>query len=138
MIDPQAIVVEARTWVGTMFLHQGRNRQGCDCLGFISAVMADLGDSTFMQNLPHNYSRNPQGSLIAGIGRLCALSGLQPATLITFQFPKAEHPSHAALFTGSTIIHADQTVGKVVEHSYAGAWPRLTHSIWTIPGVKYV
>ena len=39
MPDPDAIVVEARAWIGTPYLHQASLKGvGCDCLGLLRGV----------------------------------------------------------------------------------------------------
>lgn len=137
MIPPDAVVDRARTWLGVRFLHQGRSHAGADCLGFIAAVLGELGDGTALEHLPANYARNPQSLLVDKLTALCLRGPLVPATLILIKFPLTEHPSHAAIFTGESMIHSDQMAGKVVEHSYAGPWLKRTDSIWQLPGVTY-
>lgn len=137
MISPMAVIDQARSWKEVKFLHQGRTRMGCDCLGFIAACMAELNSWTLLYNLPNDYARNPQSLLIDGLKQLSHEIPLQPAALILFQFPKTDHPSHAAIYTGESMIHAHQPNGKVVEHGYRGLWLKHTKSIWAIPMVTY-
>lgn len=138
MISPQEVVDQARSWIGVKFQHQGRTRMGCDCLGFIAACMAELNSWTLIHGLPVDYARNPQSLLIDGLNRLSEEIQLKPGALILFQFPKAEHPSHAAIYTGESMIHAHQPNGKVVEHGYRGPWLKYTKSYWALPLVTYL
>ena len=45
----KAIILEARTWIGTRFRHQGRIKKseqdngGCDCLGLVLGIARNLG-----------------------------------------------------------------------------------------------
>lgn len=137
MITAEQVVSQAREWLGVPFLHQGRSRHGCDCLGFIAASMAELNSWTLLYNLPGDYARNPQRLLIDGLTELTRPISLQAGTLILFQFPNAEHPSHAAIYTGESMIHAHEPNGKVVEHGYRGPWLKYTKSIWALPMVTY-
>lgn len=137
MIPAAALIAQAREWVGVPFVHQGRSRVGADCLGSVAAIAAELGSRVLLQHLPCNYGRNPQALLIEGLTNLCRNIELEPAALILFQFPQAKFPSHAAIYTGESIIHAFERVGKVVETSYGQPWLRLTHSVWALPLVVY-
>lgn len=137
MISVEQLVANSREWVGTKFVHQGRSRFGCDCLGLIAADLAELGSRVLLNHLPKNYGRNPQSLLIDGLTNLCRTIDLEPGALVLFQFPKAEFPSHAAIYTGESIIHAFQSEGKVVETSLGAPWTRLAHSNWALPLVVY-
>lgn len=52
------IVEEALTWVGTKWVHQGRTRNGVDCVGLLCKV-ADKFNMYYEDKT--NYSRNPNG-----------------------------------------------------------------------------
>ena len=42
----QTMIDEAREWIGTPFVHQGRTKgQACDCLGLVIAVAKAAGYS---------------------------------------------------------------------------------------------
>lgn len=137
MIAPQAVIDQAREWVGVKFLHQGRTRFGADCLGFIAALMAELGSRGFLDNLPHNYARDPNALLLERLPDVSRQIELQPAALLLIQFPRAKLPSHAGIFTGKSIIHCYQIEGEVVEHTYGEPWIARTKSIWALPLVTY-
>jgi cell wall-associated NlpC family hydrolase len=136
-IEPAAVIENARSWVGVRFRHQGRTRFGVDCLGFIAAVCSELGSTTPMMNLPPDYARAPQQQLLSTLQGLCRQIPLQPGALVLIQWPTVQFPSHAAIYTGSTIIHSYQAEGKVVEHGYRGPWVARTASIWALPEVVY-
>jgi hypothetical protein len=57
---------------------------------------------------------------------------------VLIQFPNTSHPSHAGIFTGSTLIHCYQGVGRVVEHGYQRPWIKRTAGFWAIPMVMYL
>jgi cell wall-associated NlpC family hydrolase len=137
MIEPCAVIAQAREWLGVPFLHQGRSRNGCDCLGFIAACLAELGSAALLEHLPRAYGRMPQKLLIDGLEELSREIPLQPAAIVTIKFPRTEFPSHAAIFTGDTLIHCFESERKVVEHGYREPWIRRTASIWAAPLVAY-
>jgi cell wall-associated NlpC family hydrolase len=138
MIQTQDLISQAREWMGVRFLHQGRTRFGCDCLGFIAGVLHELGSEVLLDNLPRAYGRNPQALLKAGLGGLThELTSLEAGALIVVQFPQAKYASHAALYTGESIIHQFESVGKVTEHGYRGAWVKQSDSVWALPLVVY-
>lgn len=136
MISPQQVIDEARAWVGVPFLHQGRSRQGVDCIGLIIVVAKDLGlvPAEFDSR---NYGRAPgDGRLLVEIAERCAeVTVAEPATLVVIRWNR--DPFHVAICTGPTLIHSNSTVGKVVEHGYRHPWPKLTVSIWRLPEVSY-
>lgn len=136
-MTPDAVIAQARDWVGVRFLHQGRGRTGADCIGFLAGMLAELGLSQAIDAMPHNYARAPQARLLKGVWELCTACELKPAALLLIKLPLTDHPSHAAIFTGVSMIHSDGMHGKVVEHAYAGLWVKRTHSIWELPGVMY-
>jgi len=137
VITREQLIAQARQWVGVKFLHQGRSRDGADCLGFISAMLSELGDGVFLNNLPQNYGRSPQAILLESLTRLTHKIPLQPAALVLIQWPMTPYPSHAGIFTGSNLIHCTQENLKVVEHGYRAPWPKRTASVWALPGVTY-
>jgi len=137
VISIEQLVANSREWIGTRFVHQGRTRIGCDCLGMVAADLAELGSKILLNHLPINYGRNPQALLIDGLTDLCNPRALEPGVLVTFKFPDAQFPSHAAIYTGESIIHAFERVGKVVETRYEDPWLRMAHSTWALPLVMY-
>lgn len=137
MITPEQLVEAARHWVGVKFLHQGRSRDGADCLGFIAALLSELGNGVFLDNLPENYGREPQALLLTRLTELTHQIPLQPAALVLIQWPKQAFPSHAGIFTGVNLVHCTQENRKVIEHGYRGPWLRRTASVWALPGVTY-
>lgn len=137
MIAPAQVVDNARSWLGVKFMHQGRTRNGCDCLGFIAACMNELGSPTLLDNLPVNYARDPQALLVSGLKELTREIPLEAGALILFQFPRTAYPSHAAIYTGESMIHSHEPNLKVVEHGYRAAWLKYTRGIWALPLVVY-
>jgi cell wall-associated NlpC family hydrolase len=116
------VIEIARACLNTPFRHQGRiPGLALDCAGLAIHVVKELG-------LPykdmHNYSRVPHD------GKLRAMMELQPCLepvttpepgdVLLMRFGK--EPTHVAIFTGTTIIHAYEHVGKVCEHGLDADW----------------
>jgi cell wall-associated NlpC family hydrolase len=134
-MTPAAVVAEARSWVGVPFRHQGRSRGGIDCVGLPIIIGQSLG--LFDQRFDvANYGRLPSGELDVRVQDHCLpATAAAPGTLVVIAWTKVA--AHVALCTGETLIHAYESVGRVIEHGYRGRWIRLTHSIWRLPGVAY-
>lgn len=136
-MTPARVIAQAREWRGVRFLHQGRARTGADCIGSLAGILAELGLPQAIEAMPHNYARAPQAQLLEGVQALCVPCELKPAALLLIKLPLTDYPSHAALYTGVSMIHSDGMHGCVVEHAYAGPWMKRTHSVWELPGVAY-
>lgn len=137
MITPDQVIAVARSWVGVRFLHQGRTRNGIDCIGLALAVGEEL------ELLPagvdqRNYARHPSSSLLVEeISKVCTPAGVaEPASLLVIAWGR--DPYHVAICTGPTMIHASYSARKVVENGFRHPWPKLTRSAWRLPGVAYV
>lgn len=137
MIAPAALIAQARQWLGVRFLHQGRTRLGCDCMGFIAGALAELNARTALALLPVNYGREPQALLIDTLTRCCQPIALQPGALVLIQWPQTADPSHAAIYTGSSLLHCYEAVGEVIEHGYRPPWTTRTASVWSLPEVQH-
>lgn len=134
-MTPAAVITEARRWVGVPFRHQGRDGYGIDCVGLPIVVCQALGiiGETFEIT---NYGRVPTGELLPRLQAHCTpMARARPGALVVIAWTKVA--AHVAICTGETLIHAYQSVGRVVEHGYQGRWIRLTHSTWALPGVRY-
>jgi cell wall-associated NlpC family hydrolase len=132
---PARVIDEARGWVGVPFRHQGRDYTGIDCVGLPIVVGQSLG--IFDQRLDiANYGRLPTGELVERLREHCQpIPKAVPGALVVIAWTKIA--AHVAIFTGETLIHAYESVGRVVEHGYRGRWIRMTHSAWALPGVEY-
>ena len=58
MHSRDAVVEKARGWLGTRWMHQGRNKGGIDCCGLVIVVGNDLGLFTYETN---DYDRRTTG-----------------------------------------------------------------------------
>ena len=134
-VTPQQVIAEARGWLGVPFRHQGRARSGIDCVGLPIVVGQALG--IFSRRLEvANYGRLPSAELVERLMQHCVrLPSPVPGSLVAIAWTRTA--AHVALCTGDTLVHAYESVGRVVEHGYRGRWIRLTHSAWALPGVCY-
>lgn len=135
MVTAEDLNAAARGWVGVPFAHQGRTRQGVDCVGLPIVILQQLGVLPARFEVPA-YGRLPSAELIERLMAHCVrLPAPVPGTLVAVAWTKTA--AHVAICTGDTLIHAYESVGRVVEHGYRGRWIRLTHSAWALPGVSY-
>jgi NlpC/P60 family putative phage cell wall peptidase len=144
-VTREDIVIEARSWVGTPYLHQGRAKGlGVDCGGLIGGVAVALGivpanwwDADFA---PHaGYGRRASGdSLLAVLRKFMA--EVTPASarlgdVLAFRFSR--NAQHLAIQGPGTMIHAlrGATIGRVVEQGIDARWRGRIVSAFSYPGV---
>ena len=125
-MTPEDIIAAARELVGMPFRHQGRAHTGkTDCAGVACHVAARNG---IEYNDQGDYPRLPGGgrleSALDGQPHLVrvAAADMQSGDLLLMRF--SGEPQHLAIYTGNTIVHAYERVGKVVEHGMDSAWRR--------------
>lgn len=146
LITPETIIAIAESWVGVPYRHQGRSRFGVDCVGLPIEVMREAGILPGRFDARADYGRRPSWPDLRGeLDRWCIRSReLVPASLIAIRWPRAEDPSHIAIYTGTHIIHAYRKQSGVVRVGYRGHWVKLTARderglplAWRLPGVRY-
>ena len=139
MVPREDVVAQARSWAGVRWVHQGRSREGIDCIGLVVAVRAELGIGTYDV---HGYPRAPDGSFLshffeAGGVRVAILSA-QPADLLLFK--DAKSPCHVGIVTANDngilcMIHAYAGRHKVIEEPVIHEWPTKWVCAIQMPGV---
>ncbi len=154
------IVREARSWLGTQFMHQGRVKRttqhagGCDCIGLIAGIARDLKLNSHMYQpnrqafvpLAHfdtqDYPRVPDGTRLKRTLDGCCiptnLDQLKPADILLFKLTK--QPQHVAMVSAFRhgrfdIIHAYMHAGKVVEHPLDARWLTRIVSAYSLPHI---
>ncbi|MBU9608255.1 NlpC/P60 family protein [Burkholderia multivorans] len=134
MITRDAIVTEARTWLGTPYRHQGRIKGiAVDCVGLVIGVCQALGipcrDET-------GYSRRPDGTLTPALTvQTLPVEGLPlPGDIAVFHWQGES--VHLAIVTGEDrIIHALAINRRVCEHRLDERMQRMIKMCRRIPGV---
>ena len=143
MLTGNDVVIEARTWIGTPFKHQGRLKHlGVDCVGLIYCVGRDLGiidaDMATQKAMKYlSYPEIPKNSIVrracedylVHIHRLKA----RPGDVILMDFGRVAR--HVGIFTGSTIIHVTARTGRCVEHSINQSWKNRFCGYYRYPGL---
>ena len=138
MITRQNVVDAARAWLGTPWKHQGRNRQGIDCIGLPVVVARTLGLSTYDS---FAYSREPVAREFmshfykAGCVRIDPKKG-RDGDLVLFH--QAGYPCHAGILSTlhdrPAVIHAHLGHRKVVEEVLQP--DASTMAVFTLPNVE--
>ena len=136
----EAFVAAARGWLGTPFHHQAAVRQvGCDCIGLIRGVTAELGLSqgTVGDACYQGYSHVPDPRLLLrGLGENLTrvrggLAKALPGDILLFRIDK--DPQHLALKTDAGMIHGYARKLRVVEHGIDDTWRARFVSAWRLP-----
>lgn len=136
-----AVVAEARTWLGTPWVHQQRRKGvAVDCAGLVIGVARSLGLVAEDFDIS-GYSRHPDGSLLA----LCAQhmvplvrDAMQPGDVLVLAI---EHdPQHMGIVGdyrhgGLSLIHAASGLGRVIETRLMFARNAVFRGAFALPGV---
>lgn len=142
MIEPSAIIAEARSWLGTVFHHQAAIKGvGCDCVGLITGTGAAFGWQPDPQQFKRfrNYAKLPNpGRMLEALNLfLVPVDGPPALADILYLQWRTDLPTHLAIFADldgrPTIIHALSEAGIVIEHGYVDPWPGRLHSVWRYP-----
>jgi cell wall-associated NlpC family hydrolase len=136
------VVTEARTWIGTPWVHQHTGKgSGCDCAGLVIGVARALGLVPSGFNVPA-YGRQPNGTLLA----LCEehmkpISRGQMAPGDVIAVATAQNPRHLGILAdyvhgGLSLIHSTD-IGKrgVVETRLMFAQNFRFVAAYRLPGV---
>ena len=133
-VSREAIVAEARTWLGTPFRHQGRLKGvGVDCAGVVIGVATEL-------EIPCNdvsgYGRIPSKGkfhteLSARLDPI-QLSDVLPGDMMTFAWRgEAQHIAIVSTVGEHILlIHAWQEIGSCVENIFDPIWQQRLRGCW--------
>jgi NlpC/P60 family putative phage cell wall peptidase len=139
VISAQAVIDEARRWLGTPYQHQARLLGvGVDCAGLIMGIGKSLG---LLDVDYRGYSDMPHGGTLRAIcdKHLTRIAEPEPGAVALMSWATAPgQEQHLAVLTErGTIIHAHAHVGGCVEHRYALAWQARTRTLYRLPGVTW-
>lgn len=135
-VSREDIYLEARKWIGTRWVHQGRSKFGVDCAGMVILVGQALG-------LPaedlQGYRRSPDGVVFRQHMFKQTTFEAQPRPGSIAMFREAKYPTHTGIFGFKddvlTIIHAHMPYGKVVEEPFIHEWPGKLVAVRNFIGV---
>lgn len=144
MVTREAIVVAARSWLGTPYHHQASLKGvGSDCLGLIRGIWRELFGPE-PETMPA-YTRdwgNATGSetlLAAAARHLVMLDDMGAAGLgdvLVFRMRDEGVAKHAGILTGpSRLVHAQEGLG-VIEIELGRWWRRRAAAAFGFPGVR--
>lgn len=149
-ITREAIVAQARSWIGTPFHHQGRVKGvGVDCIGLLVGIAAELA-LTDDKGIPladydkPNYSPLPDGkNLKSAVSlHLLELPSIGEALLGDVYLFRFQHdPQHVGILSelpdgAPSIIHCYSNTGKVVEHRLNDTWRKLIVAAYRFPNLQ--
>lgn len=137
-VNPEDIVAEARKWLGTKWVHQGRSKAGIDCAGLLIRVGAALG---LEARDKVGYKRTPDGhSFLNHIREQSDLSTAEvPGCIAVFR--ERHLPCHVGILSekhGVThVIHASMGIGSVVEEPLSHSLRENLTEVRRFRGVDY-
>ena len=132
-----ALIAEARTYLGVPWKHQGRNKKGVDCVGFIILALKKVKVKV---NVIKGYARRPDGKRLKEImdnqpNLTVTQPPYKPGDIVLFRIRK--DPQHIALLTGTenqlNMIHSfNGGEKKVVEHIFADYWKEKIVAVYRL------
>lgn len=142
------ILVEARSWLGTPWHHQGHTKgRNCDCIGLVVEVLRSCG---YIPEFVYPvYDRMPHGDEITPYLKKYLegpidLKDALPGDVVQITWGKRipmhlaffGNYAHVAISAPLSLIHSMLMPGFVAEHIYIGEWIERTKGIYRIPGVS--
>jgi hypothetical protein len=125
-VTSDAVIAEARRWLGTPWRHQGRTRAGVDCAGLVVMVARTLGLADYDAA---GYSRRASGfdfvrHFQAAMESVRVAEAMPGDVLV---FADGAYPCHCGFLSlwqdHPHLIHAHVSRRQVVEEPYIGEWP---------------
>lgn len=101
------VVVKAREFIGTRYRHQGRSREGVDCIGLPACVRAELGLET-LDVTDYGRRASDESMLEWCRERMVTVAELQPGDILVMAFGTDRHMAIVGDYPhgGFSIIHA--------------------------------
>lgn len=139
------IIAAARRLIGVPFCHQGRTRQGLDCLGLLMMVAEEnrltFAGASATEHDSTTYGHRPDtAQLMAGLCRYLQRvtpDAMQPADIALMQVDGL--PQHLAIISDYPdghflgMIHAYAPARKVVEHRLCEHWQQALYAVFRLP-----
>lgn len=145
MLEPDAILREARRWLGTPYQHQAQLiGHGVDCAQLVIAVGLALGllDDDARGETQYGRLPNPKRAADAVARHLRRIEEPRPGDVLFIEW-RPNVPTHLAFLAAApagypTMIHACGDSGRVVEHRIDSVWARRINSAWRFRGLSDV
>lgn len=142
MITRQAVLAEARTWIGTPYQHQASAKgAGCDCLGLVRGVWrACYGDEPEIAPpyTPDWAERHGAETLLEAARRHLVeipLSGAAPGDVLLFRMHPSAPAKHCAILDEEErIVHA-YWARAVVRSRFAPWWRSRCAAAFSFPDI---
>lgn len=131
------IMAYAQSFVGVRWQHQGRSRNGIDCLGLIELTLRHFNlYPAELNDLPLDYTRFPSKRMMLEVRRrMSVLTKPNSGGIGLFKYLQQPYAFHIGFVGSTTLIHSDLMVGRVVEQSFRHPWTNRCTGIYAIPGV---
>lgn len=119
-------IESASSYLGTRWIHQGRNRSGVDCVGLVVTALRDIGVE--VADLV-GYRRVSDGLVFMNHIRSLTDPSEEIYPGLIGLFRDGTQPCHVGIFSeqpyGLSLIHAYAPVGKVIEEPFIHRWPQV-------------
>lgn len=147
-VSRQAVVAEARTWLGTPYHHaQMCKGVGVDCgllVGGVAIATGCIAPELWAQRFAtfQGYAPTPSNGMLERVCRsfmaIKPLDDMAPADVLLMRFKREPH--HLAIVAdhpggGLSIIHSLGSAGGVVEHVLDWKWRDRVMACFAMPGV---
>ncbi|HEX8191459.1 MAG TPA: peptidoglycan endopeptidase [Allosphingosinicella sp.] len=121
--DAECAIDRARRAVGAAFRAQGRTiEEGLDCVGLAAFAFALAPDAVPRDYPLRGTTREAMARHLAAVG-FARADRLQPIRGDLALFLPGPGQLHLAILTGTTMIHADAGLRRVVERPMPPPWP---------------
>jgi cell wall-associated NlpC family hydrolase len=139
------VVAQARTWLGVRWRHQGRSRDGVDCVGLAAVcVQQACGLEVPLPDYPRATSDGSMLRVCRQYLRPVSLVDMAPGDIVVLGVGDQRHmaivgdyvtPADDARGPGLSLIHAYLPNRKVVEQRLDAAWWGRILAVFRVPEV---
>jgi NlpC/P60 family putative phage cell wall peptidase len=142
MFTRDALIAEARSWLGTPWHHQAALKGvGCDCIGFVRGVAEPfVGPVPIALDYPatwHLYRADPR--LYSGFkARAEEIVPEDARAGDVLLFGAGKGPAHHCAYVtpNGGLIHCYREAGAVVEHGLSPWWRAKLRHTFRLPGIE--
>lgn len=138
MTTARQVVQTARSWLGVRWRHQGRDRNGVDCLGLNIQILHEHSLTTF-DKVDYARQATDETMLTLCHEHLTPISRLELGCVVVMAYGNQRHMGLIGdypLPNEWSLIHAALIYRKVVEHRLDSAWERRIVGRFRIPGLE--